>query len=186
MRVRRLFVLVAAAALALGISVPTTQSAEASNVYLICWDKGSGNCIDLYQGNSSSGTKIIEWPYNSGDRAEQWILESVGTVDGYTCTPFDNCTYDRNNSGDTIYKIRYAHNTSMCLQNDGNHGGAVLEPCSGSWGVNWVAEGFSFVNIYLTNQRGSQQFLTAKGSKGYQLYCGEWLQGYSQWLEWSV
>lgn len=178
---RKILVLTAAAVLALGFSVPAAQSAQAVNVYILCYDKGHGNCIDLYQGNSSSGTKIIEWPFNSSDHAQQWFLEKVGSVSGPNCTPFDNCTYDRNNDGDAIVKVRWAYNSSMCLQNDGNHGGTVLEPCTGSWGVNWVAEGYSIVNVYLTNQRGPQQFLTAKGTKGYQLYCGDWLQGYSQW-----
>jgi len=178
------FKLIVVAAAALALTLPTMQSASASDDHrgLICYDRGGGNCLDLYQGHVANGTKIIEWPYNPNDNAEKWYVHQVGTVSGLNCTPFDNCSLDRTHDGEPIDQIRYAGDTSQCAQNAGTDDGVRLEPCSGSYGVNWVHEGYSLVNVYLTNKRGSQQALTARGTQGYQVYCGSWLEGYSQWL----
>ncbi len=183
MRRRTTFRLLVVAAAALALTLPAVQSASAEEyVTHICYATGASNCLDLYQGHVSNGTKIIEWPFRSGDDAEKWFVHQVGEVSGIHCSPFDNCNLDWAHDGDRVDQIRYAGDTNQCVQNAGTDDGARLEPCSGSWGVNWVHEGYSYVNVYLTNKRGSQQALTARGTQGYQVYCGSWLPGYSQWV----
>jgi len=52
----------------------------------------SGQCLDVYQGRYQNGTKVVQWPCNTGDSAQRFNVVLRGTsscnADIYLITPW--------------------------------------------------------------------------------------------------
>jgi Ricin-type beta-trefoil lectin domain len=144
-----------------------TQFAATASTCAYCnygWQNGgNGLCIDLYQQHVTYGQPVVAWPCNTSDAGERWNVTQ---------------------NSDGTYKFRYHNNTSWCMQDDGNHGGTVLEPCSGYHGVDWARyysnTVFDWKNKYLTSVRGTSQWLNGS-SQGNKEWVGSSQGSYSDW-----
>ena len=72
-------------------------------------NKASGLCLDVWQANYQNGTKIVQWPCDGSDVAEQFIPQYGGTP----------CRY---NPSGSFYTFRVWAKTSMVIEINGQTG----------------------------------------------------------------
>jgi len=164
--------------------VATTPASASFTVHENCSWSGTGKCS-----NSAYWDTIIAYT-NDPANSNEWVAakrDYLRCGNGYvtaTC-PFDNTSFDRQHLGAPIdWIITYKYPVACYYWYSDSYvyqiGIAANGDCVNT-GVDWVRDGYSWINPYGTNQTGSQQFMRSDGVNGDQIFTAGWVSGYAQW-----
>jgi hypothetical protein len=165
-------------------NLPPNPPSDGAHAYNICYDKGSGDCLQAGFGASSA---IVTTP-GGGQGNQIWTnfksSDFGGKCNTVTATcPFTRKSLDTRFHGDPVVKvaesnsgcITWAGGTSLILGDEANGWN-----CSDS-GQEFVESGYSLVSVGYSDNQNAAKYIVTDGIPGDAIRLGAWVSGNAQW-----
>lgn len=174
------------------ITTATTTAARRTVInFMMCDFKGTtpDKCLQFSQTNGTSVTN-----QNRNGLSNQ-AVEGVGPVNqcgGHVISgspanggcPFSTAALNDQFSNDVIANLVTQNTTNThCVDGDVVGGAPLIGSCSGQNGTNWVIDGFSYINVFLSNNSGKAEYLTGGNAGNNVQVRNPFTEGYSQYAQ---